>query len=86
MPPVYHGPGGRKTDDPTPGRRLCLPCGSIDPTTESGRIDISIRRNPEAEGNLSGKYITLSFHVELGEREIDADSEILNGGVYRFIL
>ena len=58
----------------------------IDPTTESGRIDISIRRNPEAEGNLSGKYITLSFHVELGEREIDADSEILNGGVYRFIL
>ena len=58
----------------------------IDPTVDSGCIDISIRRNPEAEGDLSGKYITLSFHVELGEREIDANSEILNGKEYRFIL
>jgi hypothetical protein len=58
----------------------------IDPTVNSGCVDISIRRNPEAEGDLSGKFITLSFHVELGEREIDANSEILNGKVYRFML
>lgn len=58
----------------------------IDPTANSGRIDIDIRRNPDAEGDQTGKYITLSFTVESGEREIDANSEILNGKVYRFIL
>lgn len=58
----------------------------IDPTANGGRIDISVRRNPNAEGNLSGKFITLSFYVEIGEREIDAESEILNGKVFRFIL
>ena len=59
----------------------------INPDRNSGTIEISIRQNPEAQGNLSGKYITLSFHVELGEREIEANSEILpENKVYRFIL
>jgi hypothetical protein len=58
----------------------------IDPTTDAGCINITVRRNPEAQGDLSGKYITLSFYVELGEREIDANTEILNGKEYRFIL
>lgn len=58
----------------------------INPDVDAGRIDISIRRNPEAQGDLTGKFITLSFYVELGEREIDADTEIFNGEVYRFIL
>ncbi len=58
----------------------------IDPTISSGRIDVEIRRNPDVEGDQTGKYITLSFSVEAGEREIDANSEILNGKTYRFIL
>ena len=58
----------------------------ITPSVNAGRIDIEIRRNPAAEGDLSGHYITLSFSVELGEREIDANTEILNNEVYRFIL
>ncbi|MBO4447596.1 MAG: hypothetical protein J5764_05680 [Bacteroidales bacterium] len=58
----------------------------IDPTVNAGRIDIEIRRNPDAEGDQTGKHITLSFTVESGEREIDANTELLNGKVYRFIL
>ena len=58
----------------------------INPSYNEGRVDLSIRRNPDIEGDLSGKSITLSFHVEVGNRIIDADSEILNGKVYRFIL
>ena len=58
----------------------------INPSLNAGRIDVDIRRNPAAEGDQSGKYITLSFTVEAGDREIDANSEILNGKVYRFIL
>lgn len=58
----------------------------INPNLNAGRIDVEIRRNPDAEGNQSGKFITLSFTVEVGDREIDANSEILNGKVYRFIL
>ena len=58
----------------------------INPSVDGGRIDIDIRRNPAAEGDLTGHYITLSFSVELGEREIDANTEILNNDVYRFIL
>ena len=50
-------------------------------------IEIEIRRNPEAEGDLTGKFITLTFSVEIGNREMDANSEILpNGLTYRFIL
>lgn len=58
----------------------------IDPTVNSGRIDIDIRRNPDAEGDQTGKHITLSFTVESAGREIDANTEILNGKIYRFIL
>ena len=58
----------------------------INPKLNGGNVEISIRRNPLAEGNLSGKFITLSFSVEIGDRIIDANSEILNGEVYRFIL
>lgn len=57
----------------------------IDPTRDNGRVDIEIRRNPDAE-DVAGHCITLSFSVELGERFIEADTEILNGEVYRFIL
>ena len=58
----------------------------INPSYHEGRVDVSIRRNPDVEGDLTGKLITLSFHVEVGDRTIDADSEILNGNIYRFIL
>ena len=83
---------------PATGKLLIRPSGDtyaflvtpqtvdINPEVNAGLVDIEIRRNPEATGNLSGKYITLSFFVELGDREIDANTEILNGKVYRFIL
>lgn len=58
----------------------------INPEENAGLVEIEIRRNPDATGNLTGKYITLSFFVELGDREIDANTEILNGKVYRFML
>lgn len=58
----------------------------INPDYNGGRVDIEIRRNPEAIGNLSGKFITLSFYVMLGDREIDANTEIFNGKVFRFML
>ena len=49
-------------------------------------VELEIRRNPDAEGDLSGKYISLSFMVEIGNREIDANTEILYDKNYRFIL
>ena len=58
----------------------------INPDIEGGRIDIGISRNQSVTGDLTGKYITLSFTVEHGGREIDADSEIYNRDYYRFIL
>lgn len=58
----------------------------INPDVNAGCITFYIRQNPEALGNLSGKYITLSFYVVVGDREIEADTEILNGKVYKFIL
>ena len=58
----------------------------IDPTVNSGRIDIRVRRNPEIDEDLSGKYITLSFYVETADgRVIDANTEAVDG-VYRFII
>ena len=83
---------------PATGKLLIRPSGDagaflvtpqtvdINPEVNAGLVEIEIRRNPAATGNLSGKYITLSFFVELGDREIDANTEILNGKVYRFIL
>lgn len=59
---------------------------TINPDVNSGRVDIEIRSNPNAVGDLAGKYIWLTFHLELGEREADLESEILNGSKYRFIL
>lgn len=56
----------------------------IDPTVNGGRIDILIRR-ADVSGDLSGSYITLSFFVEVGDRPIDAESEIVDA-VYTFIL
>ena len=59
---------------------------TIDPTVNSGRIDILIRRNPDLDEDLTGKYITLSFSVEAaGGRVIDANTEAVDQ-VYRFIL
>lgn len=57
----------------------------IDPTVNNGRIDIIVRRNPDIDEDLTGKYITLSFSVESGDRLIDANTEIVDN-VYRFIL
>ena len=82
---------------PVGGRLMIRPIGDasafqiipdiavIDPTANSGRIDILIRRNPDVDEDLSGKFITLSFMVETGERVIDANTEVVDA-VYRFIL
>lgn len=58
----------------------------INPAYQAGRVDVTIRRNPNIEGDLTGKSITLSFKVMVGERVIDANSDVLNGKEYRFIL
>lgn len=83
---------------PVGGRLMIRPIGDahafqvipdmavIDPTVNSGRIDILVRRNPDVDENLSGSYITLSFSVETTDgRIIDADSEAIDN-VYRFVL
>jgi len=82
---------------PVGGRLMIRPVGDasafqinpeialIDPSTNAGRVDIEIRRNPDIDEDLSGSYITLSFSVEIGERVIDANSEAVDE-VYRFIL
>jgi len=82
---------------PVGGRLMIRPVGDasafkvtpdmalIDPNTHSGRIDIEIRRNPDRDEDLTGSYITLSFSVEIGERVIDANTEVIDE-VYRFIL
>lgn len=57
----------------------------IDPTTNSGRIDIEIRRNPDIDEDLTGSFITLSFYVEIGERIIDINSEAIDE-VFRFVI
>lgn len=57
----------------------------IDPTVNNGRIDILVRRNPDIDEDLTGKYITLSFSVESGDRVIDANTEIVDN-VYRFVI
>jgi hypothetical protein len=83
---------------PVGGRLMIRPVGdahafqvipdmaAIDPTVNSGRIDILIRRNPEVDEDMTGSYITLSFSVETSDgRIIDADSEAIDN-VYRFVL
>ena len=58
----------------------------IDPTVESGRIEILVRRNPDIDEDLSGSYITLSFTVETPDgRIIDANTEVIDN-VYRFVI
>lgn len=68
---------------------------SIDATENDGQIDITIGRNPDYKGDYTGKSIILSFAVEVngedvtvdGEgRIIDANSELLNGDTYKFVL
>ncbi len=58
---------------------------NIDPTTNGGRIDIHVRKNPAVTSDYTGKSITLSFSVENGERTIDANTEAVDK-VYRFVL
>ena len=83
---------------PVGGRLMIRPVGEahafrvepdiafIDPTVNSGRIDILVRRNPDVDEDLTGSYITLSFSVETSDgRIIDADSEAIDN-VYRFVL
>lgn len=55
----------------------------IDPATKGGKIDIEVRKNPDVQA--SGVSITLSFFVEVGDRLIDANSELVDR-VYRFVL
>lgn len=58
----------------------------IDPSVNNGRIDIDIRRNPDLDEDLSGKFITLSFSVETDDgRTIDANTEAVDV-VYRFVI
>lgn len=58
---------------------------TINPEVNNGRIDISVKRNPNAVGSVTGKSIKLSFTVENGGRESSADSEIIDKD-YLFIL
>lgn len=58
---------------------------TINPEVNKGRIDISVKRNPNAVGSVTGKSIKLSFTVENGGRESSADSEIIEKD-YLFIL
>ena len=55
----------------------------IDPATKGGRIDIEVRKNPDVQA--TGSSITLNFFVEVGDRLIDAESELIDR-VYRFVL
>ena len=82
---------------PVGGRLMIRPVGDanafkvepdmafIAPSENAGRIDIMVRRNPDLDEDLTGKYITLSFSVEVGERVIDANTEVIDK-VYRFVL
>lgn len=83
---------------PVGGRLMIRPLGDanafqvvpdmafIDPTVNSGRIDILVRRNPDVDEDLTGSYITLSFSVETADgRIIDANTEAVDA-VYRFVL
>ena len=57
----------------------------ISPEKYGGRIDISVRKNPNVSTGFAGKSITLSFSVEIGERTIEANSEAVDK-VFRFVL
>ena len=58
---------------------------TIDPTENAGRIDILVRRKASVDDSVTGKYITLSFMVDLGnDRVVDANSEAVDE-VYRFV-
>lgn len=57
----------------------------ISPEKNGGRIDISVRKNPNVSTGFAGKSITLSFSVEIGERTIEANSEAVDK-VFRFVL
>ena len=49
------------------------------------RIDITIRRNPNYKEDASGKKITLSFSIVYGERDMDANTEVVDKH-YTFVL
>ena len=48
-------------------------------------IDITIRRNPDYKQDATGKQITLSFSVVYGERDMDANTEVVDKH-YTFVL
>ena len=60
---------------------------TINPSLNSGRIDITIDRNPDYTGDPTGKTITLSFKAFTpdGDREISGTSECVDQ-VYHFYL
>ena len=89
---VIYGPvGGQLLIQPAPGGtnpsafRITPQTQDIDPAVNGGRIDIEVDRNPDAQGDLSGSAITLSFSVKLDGRTINADSELVDQ-VYRFVI
>ena len=60
---------------------------TIDPSTNSGRIDIKIDRDTTYVGDPSGRNITLSFkaYTPDGDREISGASECVDQ-IYHFYL
>ena len=89
--------GSLKITNPVGGKLFIRPEGdvsafevtptvaTINPEVNNGNIDISVKRNPNAVGSVTGKSIKLSFTVENGGRESSADSEIIDKD-YLFIL
>jgi hypothetical protein len=80
---------------PVGGKLMIMPVGDADAFLVSpevadifqngqDRVNITIRRNPDAK-ETSGKSITLSFSVVIGERDIDANSELIDDK-YTFVL
>jgi hypothetical protein len=57
--------------------------GLINPKYNDGRLGITITP-AEVEANLKGTAISLKFSVKMGEREIEAQTEVEND-VYRFV-
>lgn len=60
---------------------------TINPSVNGGRIDVTIDRNREYDGNTTGKTITLTFkaYTPDGDREIAGASECIDQ-VYHFYL
>lgn len=97
LKPGVSAKGRLQVVSPIGGRLMIKPIGDvgafvvspeysiIDPATNGGYIDITVSRKPEVTEDVSGSKITLSFSVEIGDRTIDANSEVTDRE-YTFIL